>query len=132
MANPTPGHWRFIPITTWPFGFRVMAGDICILTQEGACYSTDQQTRQDNELGVGFTAVRRSPTQMTIEEAQALIAEQDANGRLMAASKSLLAALKFALCALETPGDLTADEKRYVIEDATNAIREATEPKETT
>ncbi len=98
MSRSTAGDWQFVPIPTWPFGFRIMAGDVCVLQQYAICTSTSQNTRQDNELGVGFDAIRSPKSTMpTIEEAQALIAEQDANGRAMAASRDLLKALKGAL-----------------------------------
>lgn len=49
----------------------------------------------------------------------------DANARLIAAAPDLLAALEAALIALETPDDLTDEERGWVIEDAADAIRKA-------
>jgi hypothetical protein len=53
------------------------------------------------------------------------ICELDANARLIAAAPEMLAALKLALAALETPGDLTIEEVLEVVEDCCAAIEKA-------
>lgn len=86
----TPGPWSVELVQKWPFGVRVTAGDMEILSQAAYCSSTKQRTRQDCELGVGFGGA--DPT--TCAQAQAHIATQDANARLIAQAPAMYDCLK--------------------------------------
>lgn len=89
----TPGPWTLELVQKWPFGVRVVADRQEILQQSAYCSSTEQRTRLDCELGVGFGG--RDFT--TIAEAQVHIANQDANARLITAAPDLLEAAKLAM-----------------------------------
>lgn len=101
MASHTIGDWRFEKIKTFPFGIRIVAAGNSILNQTAVCHSSKQKTVEDNEAGLGFDGRCHSITQ---DEAAAMIAEQDANGRLMAAAPELLEACKEARIVLEREG----------------------------
>lgn len=87
-SEPTPGPWTFEPNDKRPFGFSIVGGARQIVFQQDAvAFSSEQRTRADCESGVGFSFHERN----RISE---MIAEQDANGRLIAAAPDLLAACK--------------------------------------
>ena len=86
----TPGPWRLELIQTWPFGFKITAGEHEIMAQTAYCSATGQKTREDCERGVGFG--HKDPTSR--DEAIRLNAEQDANARLIAAAPAMYEALR--------------------------------------
>jgi hypothetical protein len=94
MSEPkwTSGEWRFVPREARPFGYQIMSGDTVISYQNAECVSSKQLTRADNLAAVGFR-MREPGGFTTRDEVIAMLAEQDANGKLMAASKALYAAL---------------------------------------
>jgi hypothetical protein len=95
--NWTPGPWQMRPVESWPFGFVVEteADGVEIFKQGAVCHSTEQKTRADCEAGVGFKWRRTASYNYTTrDEAAALIAEQDATARLIAAAPELLEALE--------------------------------------
>lgn len=98
----TPGPWFAKFIITWPFGIRVVSESGEILHQDGACRSSEQETRRDNEIGVGFPYRSTSTTR---EQATAAIAEQDANAHLIAAAPELYEALEAFLAVMGRFGD---------------------------
>lgn len=101
LANmPTDGDWQFVPTDRFPFGFRIVAGDVEIMSQDAHCFSTGQKTRQDNDLAIGFPWAERQAIQRVIRE-------QNANGRAMAASKDMLAAIA-AMLRARSPADIDA------------------------
>jgi hypothetical protein len=83
----TPGDWRYVPVEKFPFGFKVMAGDVEILSQDAACWASGQKYRHENMAAAGFAPTKRA-------EAVAGLAEQEANGKLLAAASDLLEALE--------------------------------------
>lgn len=84
----TPGEWLFVPVEKHPWGFKVMAGDQCILHQDAVAWSTKQRSRDENLAAVGLLNSENR------EEAIQMLSQQDANGKLFAASKELLEAMQ--------------------------------------
>lgn len=84
-AARTPGKWETELIQRWPFGIKVIAGEVEVLSQHAACSSTSQNTRKDCENAVGFKHIDR-------EAARKLVAEQDANAAYIALAVNSLAA----------------------------------------
>jgi len=92
-AGHTPGPWILAKNENWPFGIKVFSKSvegIEILSQHAYCHSSTQNTRKENEDGIGFKHGKDR------EEAKRAIAEQDANAALIAAAPDMLEALKHA------------------------------------
>lgn len=123
MSKHTAGPWKLELVEKYPFGFLVTAanGDE-ILREEAVCRSSDQKTRQDNELGVGFPF--RS-ARFTRDDASRLVSRQDANARLISAAPDLLEALQVLLEHIEI-GRLSNEIGPANVEFAREAIANAT------
>jgi hypothetical protein len=93
-AKHTEGPWALELVQSFPFGVRVTAQNGAVIHLESAAASSSrQQTRADCEMGYGFAEAGVRP-EFLRSTAVRLIAEQDANARLIAAAPELLAELK--------------------------------------
>lgn len=117
MSGHTPGPWVLVLRQEFPFGFEVLAArGVCIVAQNAFAYTSGQKTRADNEQGLGFGHKDRGPI-------VAVIAEEDANGRLIAAAPDMLAALKAVTAALN--GRVHFNPPPAALRDAAQAIAKA-------
>jgi hypothetical protein len=91
MSKHTATPWHVELVQEFPFGVRVLSQEIPIYWQDACCFATNQKSRRDNEIGVGFPREE-------VKNVQDLIGQQDANAayivRCVNAHEALLAALK--------------------------------------
>jgi hypothetical protein len=90
-AKHTPGPWVLHQNDKWPFEIQI-GNDV--VTMSRVAYSTAQKTLNDVRLAVGFDWHER-------DNVCRLVAEQEANARLIAAAPELLSALEEALLQLD-------------------------------
>lgn len=109
MSKHTPGPWEVGFKERFPFGVSVIApGGVVIHSEYAIAHATGQKTRRDCEGGFGFSGADR-------EQAIKMVAEQDANARLIAAAPDLLEACKsMVLLANRAWHHLDADEDHKV------------------
>lgn len=86
----TKGPWKLEVVEKWPYGVQIIAanGNV-VLAQDGFAHSSQQKNRADYLDGVGF-----SYKDGQRYKACEVVAEQEANARLMAASWEMLEALQ--------------------------------------
>lgn len=126
MSKHSPKPWTFEKKHERSFGFTITSSDgEEIVDQDAHCFSSDQETREDNELGVGFP-IRGD--RFTRDKAVALIARQDADGMLMAAAPDLLevVALVKAIADGQPPPKLGGIDWPYISGLCKSAIAKAT------
>ena len=127
LTKHTPGPWHLQLVEEWPFGVKVLAGEKEILSQSAFCHSSEQKTRRDCELGIGFEY--KNDTFTTRAEAVASIKEQDANARLIAAAPELLEKCEKIVAWLDRLANQAneADAKNYrkTAEDVRKTIHKA-------
>ena len=90
-AKWTKGPWTLELVQKFPWGIKILSGSEEVLSQDAICHCSKQNTRQDNEDGIGFDW--RSKL-LERQKAIDMIAQQDANANLIAASPDLYEALK--------------------------------------
>lgn len=89
--TPDPWHMKFDE--EWPFSMRVIgANGNEVMQQPPAAYSTEAKSRDDCRQGVGFPRTRKpGQSGLTRQQASEAVAEQEANGYVIAAAPLLLA-----------------------------------------
>lgn len=103
MIGHTKGRAAVEMVQEFPFGVRVVVGDVEVLKQNAVAFATSQRTRHDNELAIGFPAGER-------ERIAKFISEQDANAALIAE------AFNVADETGRTPAQLAAERAELVAE----------------
>ena len=103
----TPGPWTVQMQDKWPFGISIEPD---IMQMRRVAYSTSHKSLDDVRAAVGFDHNQR-------DDISAMVAEQEANARLIAAAPDMLEALHLALPYVRN--DNTASVMRAAIARAT-------------
>jgi hypothetical protein len=115
-AKFTAGPWTLELVQEWPFGVRIVAASgKRILSESADAHATEQKTRLDCETGVGFDSRTERANGITRDQVVAIIAEQDANARLMSSAPCLLEALQEILAVFgeHPPAECFGSDKNY-------------------
>ncbi|WP_428383720.1 hypothetical protein [Nevskia ramosa] len=95
MSKLSPWPWRLELVQQRSFGVGIVdANGKEVVRQDAAAFSSAQNSRLDNENGVGFP-YRSDDPKFTRDAVIAAIQEQDANARVMTAAPEMLQARRY-------------------------------------